>query len=82
MSHFQPLSGSVLLHSRGVFSEAKLFHHNNEVFARRGSGYLRLMTNNSTSNPLVFWSQIQIAKKTSAYMGRLTVSDAQLAIAA
>lgn len=43
----------VILRSRGVYKQAKLYKRGNEFYAGFGGGYVRLLKHNGTSNPNV-----------------------------
>lgn len=59
MNFFEPLDGHVILRANGVYSEHQLYHHNHEIFARKGNGYLRLLDHQATSRSKVFWSDME-----------------------
>jgi hypothetical protein len=60
MCFFTPVEGRVLLRSSGVFREATLFRNDGgELFAKYGSGFIRLMVNKGTSAKAVSWSEIR-----------------------
>ncbi len=58
MNFFEPLDGHVILRANGIYSEHQLYHHNYELFARKGNGYIRLLDNQATSRSRVFWSDM------------------------
>lgn len=67
MCFFTPVEGRVLLRSSGVFREAALFRNDKgELFAKYGSGFIRLMVNNSTSAKAVNWSEIRTQEEWTA----------------
>ena len=49
--------GFVILHCRGVYRQAKLYHRACVLYAGYGSGFVRLMQS-GTSAPNVNWSDI------------------------
>lgn len=60
MDYFTPINAHVLLRTAGVYSEHQLYvNQDEEVFARKGNGYLRLMDHAATSKPKVFWSEFR-----------------------
>lgn len=46
----------VILRSKGVFRQAKLFRRGEHVYAAWGSGFIRLLAHSGTSLPAVSWS--------------------------
>ena len=69
---FEPLQGGrVILRSRGIFKEAKLFTHGGIVYAREGSGFVQLRANNETSRDRLYWGSLQLAEKTELVRGVL-----------
>ena len=80
MNFFQPLDGHVLLRHQGVFSEHQLYVLGNELFARKGNGYIRLYENNATSKSKVFWQDLRMNQIAKAHMGKLVLNvPAQIA---
>lgn len=59
MSFFTPLEGTALLRFRGSFTEAKLFERNSQIYAKRGSSFVRLLSHERTSVDKLFWSEIK-----------------------
>lgn len=55
MSFFTPLEGSALLYSKGLFTEAKLFVHNDMLYVQKGKGFIRLLSHERTSDASVSW---------------------------
>lgn len=45
----------VILRSKGVYRQAKLFRRGEDVFAAWGSGFIRLMSAGGTTVPTVHW---------------------------
>lgn len=45
----------VVLRCNGVFRQVPMFHRGVEVYAKYGSGYVRLCTYPNTSHPRVMW---------------------------
>jgi hypothetical protein len=81
MSFFNPLEGSVLLRSKGSFTEAKIFERNGQIYAKRGNAYIRLMTHERTSVDKLFWSEIK-GTPYREHTGFIEVSFPQLTSAA
>ena len=48
----------VVLCSRGVYRQAKLYRRGRELFAGWGSGYVRLLSASGTTAPAVSWRDI------------------------
>lgn len=59
MSFFNPLEGSALLCTRGVYIEAPVYEYNGELFVKRGRGFLKLLSHERTSDAKVYWRNIQ-----------------------
>jgi hypothetical protein len=69
MSHFfNPLEGTVLLRSKGLYQEAKLFESKGVLYAQFGKGFLKLLSHERTSMGAVNWTGIS---------GNLLVSEDQ-----
>jgi len=45
----------VILRSKGVFKQAKLFRRGEDVYAAWGSGFIRLLKHGGTTVPTVSW---------------------------
>lgn len=45
----------VILRSKGVFKQAKLFRRGEDVYAAWGSGFIRLLKHSGTTVPAVSW---------------------------
>lgn len=73
MPFFESLEGSVLLIQNGTFTEAKIFTLDDHVFAKKGSGFIRLLKDRRTSANKVFWEQIEIDETFSFKMGRMVI---------
>ena len=75
---FIPIDGSVLLRSNGVFSEHQIYHNEKqEVYARKGNGYIRLSENRATSASRIYWTDIKTPQHSfTAKMGRLILVPA------
>lgn len=50
--------GAVILYSRGVFRQAKVFYRGEKVFASWGTGFIRLMQKGATSLPNVSYDDL------------------------
>jgi hypothetical protein len=71
MSDFNPLEGRVLLSSAGVYKQADLFEYNRQIFAKHGSGYISIRTNQQTSKNKVFWRDMELDQPTRNHIGKL-----------
>lgn len=47
--------GCVILRSRGVYRQVKLYYRGDELFAGLGAGFVKLMSRGGTSAPNVSW---------------------------
>jgi hypothetical protein len=45
----------VILRSKGVFKQAKLFRRGEDVYAAWGSGFIRLLKHSGTTVPAIGW---------------------------
>jgi len=45
----------IILYSKGVFKQVSLFHRGEDLFAKHGSGFIRVMRKGDTSAPSVSW---------------------------
>jgi hypothetical protein len=65
MSRFLPLENStVLLRQKGTYRETSLHVHEGKLFAKKGTGFIRLLPNNGTTDRNVSWSEIWIENGT------------------
>lgn len=78
MTHFNPLEGTALLRRSGTYSEATLFERDGKIYAKRGSGYLRLLSHERTSVNKLFWVSIT-GTSFKEHAGEVLVSYPQLA---
>jgi hypothetical protein len=51
--------GAVILRSRGVFRQAKVYRRGEDVYAGWGAGFIRLLANPATTAPNVSWDAIE-----------------------
>lgn len=64
MNHFHQLEGEqVILRSGGVFKQVDLFERDDILFAKHGSGYVRLLDKGQTSHPKTFWDEMSVRHK-------------------
>ena len=45
----------IVLRSKGVFRQVKLFHRDGKLYAGWGNGFVRLLASGGTSHPSVSW---------------------------
>lgn len=61
MSLFNVVEGAVVvLVSRGVYRQAKVFLRDGEVYAGWGGGFVRLTANGGTTVPTVSWREFDL----------------------
>lgn len=48
----------VILRSKGVFYQKKLYHRGNRLYAGWGGGFIRIGSGDATSNPNVSWESM------------------------
>jgi len=51
--------GAVILRSKGVFRQSKVFRRGKDVYAGYGTGFVKLHGGSGTSNPTVSWIDIE-----------------------
>ena len=51
--------GAVILRTKGVFKQAKVFRRGKDVFAANGSGFIRLLQRSGTTIPTTHWLDIE-----------------------
>jgi hypothetical protein len=60
MNYFTEIpEGQVIVHSGGVYRQAPLYARKDAIYARFGSGYVRLSIGGATSAPKVRWSEYE-----------------------
>lgn len=64
--------GVVILRSRGVFRQAKVYRRGAYVYAAFGSGFIRLLAHSGTSVPSVSWLDLEADDVTQAGAPRYT----------
>ena len=47
----------VILRSRGVYRQAKVFRRGSDIYAAWGSGFIRLLSGSGTTVPTVVWDE-------------------------
>lgn len=72
---FKQLEGDIItLRQKGVFKQTDLYARGKELFARHGSGFVRIYENGSTSVAGLLWDGLQTERFTTAdKFGRLEV---------
>lgn len=56
-----------ILHSRGVYRQVPLFTRGGHVYARQGTGFIRLMQGGTTSSPNGKWIEIYMPEEVGSY---------------
>lgn len=51
--------GAVILRSKGVYRQAKVYRRGKDVFAGYGAGFIKLGGSSTTSNPNISWIGIE-----------------------
>lgn len=51
--------GAVILRSKGVYRQAKVYRRGQDVFAAWGNGFIKLGGRGATTNPNVSWDAIE-----------------------
>ena len=59
----------VILRSKGVFRQAPMYRRSEELFAKHGSGFIRLMSRGATSAPNVSWIDMDTSDSSVASNG-------------
>ena len=52
---------AVILRSKGVYRQAKVYYRGDDVFAGWGNGFIRLLRGSATTHPNVSWDGIDAA---------------------
>lgn len=69
---FTPIiDGIVILQKNGVFSQADLYRRGEGVYAKQGSGFIRLRNNGETSVNNVRWLELESEPVTYDELGRM-----------
>lgn len=63
----------VVLFSRGVYRQVKLYYRGDELFAAWGGGYVRLGASGGTSRPDVSYLHLDLPDSVTVRAGRLGV---------
>lgn len=73
----------VILRSRGVYRQAKLYRRGNELYAGYGAGFVRLLGGKGTSAPNISWEEMEAGLETTIdSLGRPSIAPpARMAIA-
>lgn len=50
--------GHVILRSKGVFKQTKVFRRGRDIFAAQGSGFIRLLQHGGTTVPTTHWLDV------------------------
>jgi len=68
--------GMVILRTKGVFKQAKVFRRGADVFAAHGSGFIRLLQHSGTTIPTTHWLDLD-AQNVSHPVGRAPTWNAR-----
>lgn len=68
-----------VIHMSGVYRQVPLFERGGKVYARFGSGYVRLSNGGSTSHPKIRWAEIDPGLGSYAEVGAHVVWTAPAA---
>jgi len=49
-----------VIHRGGIYKEVDLFHMNQEIYAKKGSAYIKLHHNRATSRRATYWKTLHI----------------------
>lgn len=76
---------AVILRSRGVYRQAKVYLRGADLYAGHGAGFIRLYAGGGTGLPSVSWDDIDlidwdIEKIVAGPMGKLSVPPKRMAI--
>lgn len=62
MNRFHVIEDSaVILRSKGVYRQAKVYRRADEVYAGWSNGFIRLLAGSATTHPNVTWDDIEAA---------------------
>lgn len=61
---------AVILQSKGVYRQVKVFRRENGLYAAHGSGFVRLYENHGTSHPTLRWDDIELPGNVSYTAGQ------------
>jgi hypothetical protein len=81
MSLFKSLPGTVVLGSKGTYTESPLFELDNQIYAKHGKTYIRLRANGSTSRDKVFWKAIETPVEYHFPIGNMTLLPQKIKVA-
>lgn len=57
----QIIDSTVVLRSKGVYKQSQCYTHKGMIFAKHGSGFIKLFRNNfGTSAPSVSWDEVNL----------------------
>lgn len=84
MNYFTAIDeGFAIIRNRGVYRQAPLYEREGKIYAKHGSGFIRLLQNNGTTVPTIKWNEIDTPHGSyTADMGGLSYTPNQKARAA
>lgn len=72
---FHKIEGEIaIIQSKGVHYQVDIYARKGEVYARKGAGFIRLLSNNRTSHPDTFWNYVSV-NVTVSKLGYLTAEN-------
>lgn len=60
----------VILRSKGVYRQAKVFRRGSDIYAAWGSGFIRLLSGSGTTVPTVVWDDLDALRPVVVERGR------------
>lgn len=61
MVFFEPIpEATALVHVNGTYSENELYHHDYEIYAKRGNKFIKLHSNRETSVKNMYWKTLHV----------------------
>ena len=79
MDYFTAIpDGHAIIYSRGVYRQAPLFARGDQVYAKVGAGYIRLMQNGVTTSPAFKIADIDLPVEYVEAQGRITLINPKL----
>lgn len=73
MSDFSPLKGRVLLKAGGVYKHADLAVREEIVYAKHGTGFVRLNSDHTTTKNKQWWDDLECEADIVSKYGRMVV---------
>lgn len=64
---------AAVLASKGIYYQVDLYSRGRQLYAKRGSGFIRMMANGDTSKPDVRWDFMSVTPAKTDELGRLWI---------